>query len=216
MTQACPFYLFIDPSTNKMSRSRSILVLLYAPPTTPNDPNTVKAAWAPPPTTSSNTMNTNHSPLYLLYTLTSSGRLSPVDMMGHPRPSSDNTDEACVISALSGYLQTNTSTHIGRVVPTHSGSSCPRNEQPHNNKKNKSRERKAKSEKETYEKYFKFAQMKKQTPTTTRNTSTKHRCTLPKHSPQPPSPHVQQFVVPQERSVGEGVRTAHRHACGGL
>ena len=158
MTQACPFYLFIDPSTNKMSRSRSILVLLYAPPTTPNDPNTVKAAWAPPPTTSSNTMNTNHSPLYLLYTLTSSGRLSPVDMMGHPRPSSDNTDEACVISALSGYLQTNTSTHIGRVVPTHSISSCPNGKQTIPcQQEEQIKRKKSENEIEIYEKlYFKL------------------------------------------------------------
>ena len=159
MTQASPFYLFINPSTNKKSRSRSILVLLYAHPTTPSDPSdpsTVKAAWAPPPTTSSNTMNTSHPPLYLLYTLTSSGRLSPVDMMGHPRPSSDNTDEACVISALSGYLQTNTSTHSGRVVPTHSGSSCPNGKQTIPRQQEEQIKRnKSENENETYEKYFK-------------------------------------------------------------
>ena len=160
MTQACPFDPFINPSTNKKSRSRSILVLLCAHETTtsdPSDPNTVKAAWAPPPTTGNNTMNTDHSPLYLLYTLTSSGRLSPVDMMGHPRPSSDNTDEACVISALSGYLQTNTSTHIGRVVPTHSISSCPNGKQTIPcQQEEQIKRKKSEKRKRNNEKYFKL------------------------------------------------------------
>ena len=57
--------------------------------------------------------------------------------------------------------------------------------------------------------------------------SPKKKITRPKNKPshqtplhfktatwQLPPSHVQQFVVPQERRVGEGVRTPHRHPCG--
>ena len=139
------------------------------------------------------TPKTKHAPLYLLYTLTSSGRLSPVDIMGHPRPSSDNTEEAWVISALSGYLPDQTI--------------CCCVVEKRKRKKGQRKNRKIR-------KYFCHFCSPKKNNTTKKKPSHQTPLHFKTATWQPPPSHVQQFVVPQERRVGEGVRTPHRHPCG--